>query len=185
MYIGLTIVVLLLLAIGGVLFAAARQPREFRVERSITTTAPADRVFDLISDLDRWPEWSPYDKRDPAMHREISEPSDGVGACYAWNGNRNVGEGRLTIAAVDPGRAVDLDLEFTRPFACKNHVQWRVDDEGTQRRVVWAMDGRNDLLMSRIMCLIMNMDKMCGKDFEAGLSTLKSIVEQPAPAPAD
>lgn len=184
MYILLAIVALIVLLVVGVLIAAARQPREFHVERSITTSAPADRVFAVFSDLARWREWSPYDKHDPDMKTELSAPSHGEGATYAWNGNKKVGEGRLTVARVEPGRAVALDLEFTRPFKCRNHVTWRVEDESGQRRVTWSMDGRNDDLMPRIFSLLIDMDTMCGKDFEAGLATLKAIAEQDAPAGA-
>jgi len=180
MYILLAIVAAILLLVIGVVAAASRQPRAFHIERSITTSAPADRVFAIFSDLGRWRDWSPYDRHDPEMKTEVSDPGHGEGATYAWNGNKKVGEGRLTIARVEPDRAVALDLEFTRPFKCRNHVTWRVDDEGARRRITWAMDGRNDGLMPRIFSLVMDMDTMCGTDFDAGLAALKAIAEKGA-----
>ena len=178
MYILLSIVVVLAVLVAAVLVAASRQPKELRVERSITTSASAEDVYAIFSDLGRWREWSPYDKRDPNMKTELSNPCTGVGATYSWNGNKDVGAGRMTVTRVNPGRSMDMDLEFDRPFKCKNHVEWRVDETGGQRRITWCMDGKNDALMPRIFGLIMNMDKMVGTDFEVGLATLKSIAEQ-------
>jgi len=178
MYVVSGIAIVLILLITGVIIAANRQPRAYHVERSITTSAPADVAFAIFSDLGRWRDWSPYDKRDPSMNSDLSDPSHGVGANYAWNGNKDVGAGQLTITRVDPGKSINMDLEFTRPFKCNNKVEWRVDDDGEIRRLTWAMDGRNDPLMSRIFCLMMDMDKMCGKDFEAGLATLKELAEK-------
>lgn len=177
MYIVLTMAALLFVVVSGGLLAASRQPRAFHVERSITTTASADRAYSIFSDLSHWREWSPYDKRDPEMKTDLSSPSYGEGATYAWNGNKEVGEGRLTITKVHPGRAIEMDLEFTRPFRCKNHVEWRVEESDGARRLTWAMDGRNDDLMPRIFSLLMDMDTMCGKDFDFGLASLKALAE--------
>jgi hypothetical protein len=178
------ILTILLVVVGfsvlATLAAAARQPRSFQIARSITTSAPSDRVYGYFRDLANWRSWSPYDGRDPAMETSLSTPSHGVGATYAWNGNRNVGAGKLTITNDTPGSSVEMDLEFDRPFKCRNHVTWKVEDEGGSRRISWVMDGRNDDLMPRVFGLFMNMDTMVGNDFETGLATLKGIVENPS-----
>jgi hypothetical protein len=168
---------LLLLLAGGIVLAAKSQPPDFAVERSITTAAPASVVYEVMSDLGRWREWSPWEGKDPAMSVEISEPSTGEGARYAWNGDRNVGAGSMTITGLEAGRAVHLALVFTRPFKAENQVTWSVEEDGAQRCVRWRMTGRNEGLGPRIFSLVMSMDRMCGKDFEAGLRNFKALVE--------
>jgi hypothetical protein len=178
MYIFLGIAALIVIFIVGVVIAGAMQPTDINYRRSITTTASAQTAFAIFSDLARWDEWSPYNKKDPNLKKEISEPSTGLGARYAWDGNKDIGAGRMTITAIDPDCSVDMRLEFDRPFKCDNHVEWRVDEENGQRRITWSMDGKDAPLMPRIVGLFIDMDKMIGKDWEEGLETLKDIVER-------
>lgn len=178
MYIFAGIAALLLLFIVGVVIAASLRSKEVHYIRAITTSASADTVFAIFSDLGRWREWSPYDKRDPNLKVALSDPSTGVGARYAWEGNKDLGAGRMTITAIDPGRSVDLRLEFDRPFKCDNHVEWRVDEDDGLRRITWSMDGKDAPLMPRIVGLFIDMDKMVGGDWETGLAALKEIAER-------
>ncbi len=178
MYILLGIAALILLLFTGIVIAASMRPTDISYQRSIVTTASADTVFAVFSDLGRWDEWSPYNKRDLNMRMELSAPSTGIGAQYAWEGNKDVGAGRMIITAVNPGRSIDMSLQFDRPFKCDNHVEWRVDDEAELRRITWSMDGKNDALMPRIVGLFIDMDKMIGGDWEEGLETLKEIAER-------
>jgi len=178
MYILSGIVALLLILVISVVIAASMQPTDIHYQRAITTTASADTAFAIFSDLARWDEWSPYKKKDANLKKEISDPSTGVGARYTWDGNKDIGAGRMTITAIDPNRSVDMRLEFERPFKCDNHVEWRVDEENGQRRITWSMDGKDAPLMPRIVGLFIDMDKMIGKDWEEGLETLKGIAER-------
>lgn len=177
MYILIAIPALIATAIAVIVIAAAMRPTEIHYVRSITTRASADAAFAVFSDLARWDEWSPYNGKDPNLKKALSEPTTGVGARYAWEGNKDLGAGRMTITAVEPGRSVDMRLEFDRPFKCDNHVEWRVDDEGDVRRITWSMDGKSNALMPRIFGLFVDMDKMIGSDWERGLETLRGIVE--------
>src|SRR5687768_11304821 len=69
------------------------RPDKYRVERSAKIAAPAEVVFASVSDLRAWQEWSPWEKRDPAMRRTFSSATSGVGASYEWAGNKDVGTG--------------------------------------------------------------------------------------------
>ena len=162
--------VLVLLIIAALAFIATRPPG-CRIERSAQVNAPRDVVFSIINDLRRWGEWSPFDKRDPDLKKTFEGPSTGPGAVYSWNGNNQVGEGRMTIVASKPGELVSMKLEFSRPFKCTNEVNFilALSEGGT--RVSWIMDGKNNF-MTKAMSLFMPMDKMVGKDFEQGLANL-------------
>ena len=75
----------------------ATRPADFRIERSTTIAAPPEVVFAQVNDFHAWPAWSPWEKLDPGMKRTHSGAPAGAGAVYEWQGNDDVGEGRMTI----------------------------------------------------------------------------------------
>jgi hypothetical protein len=50
-------------------------------------------------------------------------------------------------------------------------------DPAMKRTFTGAASGRGAGYMSKVMCLFFSMDNMIGKDFEAGLSNLKTVAE--------
>jgi hypothetical protein len=77
------------------LVIVALQPSDFRIERSATA-------------------WSPWEKVDPALQRAYDGPKAGTGAVYAWQGNKDVGEGRMTITESRPGELVRITATAPR-----------------------------------------------------------------------
>lgn len=169
-----------LAAVGALVAAplvyAATRPDRFRVERSARIAAPPEAVYAHLEDLRRWSAWSPWEKLDPEMARTHSGPQSGPGATYAWRGNRKVGEGRMEITAATPPSRLELRLEFIRPFAATNTTEFLLVPEDGGTRVTWAMYGESSY-MWKVMGLVMNMDRMIGRDFEAGLGDLRGVVE--------
>jgi len=163
------------LAIGLGIYVATR-PAEFRVTRSATINAPADAVFAQVNNLPSWEAWSPWAKLDPNMKNTYTGPASGVGATQAWVGNAQVGEGRMTILESRPNELVRIKLEFFKPFAGTNTVDFTFVPRGEQTEVAWTMYGPNTL-MSKIMGLFMDMDKMCGTAFEQGLQSLDKVAQ--------
>jgi hypothetical protein len=49
--------------------------------------------------------------------------------------------------------------------------------QGDVTNVTWVMHGPA-VLMSRVMQVFINMDRMIGKDFEVGLANLKKLTEK-------
>ncbi|WP_407156695.1 SRPBCC family protein [Bradyrhizobium sp. STM 3557] len=169
------VVVLPTIAIAAALIAASAKPDTFRVQRSAVIAASPERIFPLIADFHQWAGWSPWEHRDPAMKRIFEGPQSGVGAIYAWNGNRNVGAGRMEIIEATPSRIV-IKLDFIKPFAGHNIAEFALRPNGPSTEIVWTMHGPAPFL-SKLMQLVMNMDRMIGKDFEAGLAGLKRLAE--------
>src|SRR3954453_6095355 len=66
---------------------------DFEVTRQTTIAASPERLHELIDDFHRWREWSPWEDMDPDLAREYSGAGSGVGARYAWQGNRKAGKG--------------------------------------------------------------------------------------------
>jgi uncharacterized protein YndB with AHSA1/START domain len=163
--------------IAGVLALAMTKPDIFRVERTASIKAPPERIFPLISDLKGWGAWSPYEKKDPAMKRSFGAVTAGKGAVYEWHGDKNVGKGRMEIVAAQAPASVVIKLDFLEPFEAHNTAQFTMAGKDGATEVTWAMYGRANLL-SKVMGLFFNMDKMVGDDFEIGLAKLKSIAEK-------
>lgn len=154
----------------------------YEVVRTITVHAPRARVHALVNDLHAWRAWSPWEDIDPAMEREHTGAQSGVGAAYAWSGNRKAGSGRMEITASTPD-AIAIDLTFDRPFKARNGLAFELAEEGAATEeagaateVTWRMTGEQTGLMA-LVGRIYPMDKMVGKDFERGLRRLKATAE--------
>lgn len=155
----------------------AAQPADYRVERSLSMKAPAKIVFDTVADFSTFEKWSPWAALDPGMKKEIK--GTGKGATYYWNGNDQVGEGRMTITNVVEPSKIDIGLEFIRPFASKAETGWTIAADGEGSKVTWWMTGHNNFV-AKAMGLVMNFEEMIGKDYDKGLGALKPIVEAKA-----
>jgi uncharacterized protein YndB with AHSA1/START domain len=177
-----SVAVVLAIFIAVVLILAARKPDVFSVQRTATVQARPEKIFSLINDFRRWGIWSPWEHRDPAMKRTFSGAESGKGAVYAWDGNRNVGSGQMEILDAAAPSKIVIKLDFIKPFEGHNTAEFtmlpRADaTEVAQTQVVWTMYGATPFL-GKVMHLFIAMDKMIGKDFEAGLANLKRAVEQ-------
>jgi uncharacterized protein YndB with AHSA1/START domain len=172
-----TILLVLAVLIAGVLMFAATRPDTFAVQRSAVINAPPEKIFPLIDDFKSWGAWSPYEKLDPAMQRTFSEPARGVGATYAWSSDGDAGAGSMKITETVVPTKVALDLDFIRPMATSNKVEFTLQPGAAGTQVTWALRGPVPYV-AKIMHLFFNMDKMIGGDFEKGLADLKAAAEK-------
>jgi uncharacterized protein YndB with AHSA1/START domain len=171
------IAIVLAVAVAIVLVLAAAKPGTFSVQREISVRAPAEKIFPLINDFHQWKSWSPYENKDPAMKRSFSGAASGKGAVYGWEGNKNVGSGRMEILdATQPSKIV-IKLDFFAPFEGHNTAEFTLLRQNDTTLVTWLMYGPASF-MSKVMQVFMNLDHMIGKDFEAGLVNLKNITEK-------
>jgi len=172
-----TVIVVIVVLIAALLAVAAMKPDTFRVQRAASIKAPPGKIFPLINDFHNWTSWSPWEKMDPAMKRTHSGAPSGKGAVYEWEGNKKVGSGRMEITDTAPSSRVSLKLDFLRPFEAHNTTDFTLEPQGDSTNVTWAMSGPN-LFMGKVMSVFISMDKMVGKDFEAGLANMKSLAEK-------
>jgi len=171
------IAIVLAVAIAIVLILAAMKPDRFSIRRGATITAPPEKIFSLINDFHQWGSWSPWENKDPAMKRTFSGAASGRGAVYAWDGNKNVGSGRMEILDASSPSKIVIKLDFFAPFEAHNTAEFTMLPQGDTTGVDWLMHGPASF-MSKLMQVFMNIDKMVGKDFEAGLSNLKKLTEK-------
>lgn len=170
---------IILLVIGlvvALLAYAASKPDTFHVQRSISIKAPPEKIFAILTDFHQSESWSPYEKKDPQIKRAISGAPSGKGAVYEFDGNKEVGKGRLTITDTVPPSKVLIALDMVEPFEAHNIVEYTLDADGGSTQVTWAIHGHQPYV-GKLMSLFMDCDKMIGMDFEAGLANLKALTE--------
>jgi hypothetical protein len=168
--------VVIVVAIAGILLYAATKPDSFRVQRVVLINAPSDKVFPLINDMKAWTVWSPYEKKDPAMKRTYGAVTAGKGATYAWDGDKNVGQGSMEIVESGP-RKILIKLDFLKPFEAHNMGEFLLEPKGDSTSVTWATYGPSPY-MSKVIGTFMNIDDLIGRDFEKGLADLKAAAEK-------
>jgi hypothetical protein len=176
------LIALPVVAILALLAYARTRPPAFRYERSIHIDASMLRVAGQIEDFRAWQKWSPWENIDPSMKRTISGAQAGVGAVYEWSGNGKAGAGRMEITGMNvaPAKAViTIKLDFFKPFKANNTAEFAMTSAGGGTDLTWAMFGPSPFV-SKLMGVFVSMDKLIGKDFEAGLAALKRNAEQPA-----
>jgi len=171
------IAVIIAIAIAAVLILAATKPNTLRVQRATSIKAPADRIFPMINDFRQWRTWSPYENKDPAMNRTYEGAGSGKGAVYAWDGNNNVGSGRMEILETAVPSKITIKLDFFKPFEGHNTAEFTMLPQGDVTNLTWTMVGPA-VFMSKVMQVFMNLDNMIGRDFEAGLANLKKLAEK-------
>jgi carbon monoxide dehydrogenase subunit G len=170
------IALVIIVLIVAVLIYAATRPDTFRIQRATSVNAPPEKIVPFINDFHRWAAWSPYEKKDPAMKRTFSGTETDRGAVYEWEGDRNVGKGRMEIMESSQSK-VAIKLDFIEPFEAHNIAEFTLEPQTGSTKVTWAMQGPSPYLM-KVMHLFLNMDRMVGKDFETGLASLKTVAEQ-------
>ena len=174
------ILIVLVVIVVGLAAVIALQPARYGVSRSITIAAPAPVVFAQVNDFHSWSAWSPWEKIDPAMKRTYEGPPAGAGTSYTWVGNREVGEGRMTIVESHPSDLIRVKLEFVKPFAGTSVAEFTFKPEGKPEGdrtiVTWSMTGDKNFIAKAIH-LVMNMDRMIGDQFDKGLAAMKTVAE--------
>lgn len=172
------LLVKLLAVIAGVVAALclfiATRPADFSVTRSAVIDAPPAETFAQVNNLQNWNAWSPWARLDPDAKNSFEGPPAGEGASFAWAGNSNVGEGKMTITESKPDELVRMRLEFYKPFEGTNDTLFTFEPDGQGTKVTWTMSGKNNFV-GKAIGLVMDCDKMVGGMFEEGLENLNEV----------
>jgi len=155
------IAAIIIVGLAGVLAFAATKPDTFRVQRAASIKAPPDKIFPLLNNLRAFALWSPYEKKDPRMQRTYSGAPVGRGAVYEWDGDKNVGSGRLAIADSSPPSKVTLHLDMMRPLEAHNIVEFTLEPKGESTHVIWAMNGKVPYI-AKIVHVFLDVDRSAG-----------------------
>jgi hypothetical protein len=172
-----TIALIFVAALAALLIFAATRPDVFRVERRISINASPEKIFGLINDMKQFNAWNPYNRKDPGMNLTYRGPQAGPGAAFDFSGNKDVGKGSLAIFEASAPGKVSMKLDMIEPFEGHNVADFTIVPRGASSEVSWAMHGPSPFI-GKLMGIIFNMDRMIGKDFEAGLADLKTLAER-------
>jgi Polyketide cyclase / dehydrase and lipid transport len=147
----------------------------FEISRSTNIAADAATVHGRINDFHEWTAWSPWEDVDPNLQRIYTGPDQGVGAHYAWQGNRKAGQGTMEIVSSTPEQ-IGIKLSFLKPYKATNDVTFTLVPSGSGTEVTWRMTGEQKG-MSGVITRMIGIERLVGKDFEKGLSRLKAVSE--------
>ena len=165
------------LAVASFLGYVATLPDVYMLTRSTVIAAAPEVVFAHLDDFRKWDAWSPWAKRDPNAKATFSGEARGKGAVFAWNGNGEVGEGRMTILQSRPAVGLNIKLDFVKPYESTSSVTFLLKPEAAGTRVTWSMSGRQSFI-EKAMCSVMGgLERMVGPDYEKGLVNLKAVAE--------
>lgn len=173
------IVIIVVVIVIGISVYASTKPDTFSIVRKLKINASPEKIFAEVNDFNRWKFWSPWEKKDPAMQRTYSGTAAGVGTVYEWSGDKNVGQGRMEVLESSAPQKIIIKLDFFKPFEAHNIAEFTFTQDGRGTLVTWEMHGPQPFI-SKLMCVFMDMDKMVGPDFEAGLANLKKLTESTA-----
>jgi len=167
---------LILVVVAVVLAYAATRPDTFRIARTTIIKAPAEKIFARVNDLKGQRDWSTWEMKDPAMTRRYSGPDTGKGAVYEWEGNSDIGKGRMEITESTPPTKVVFDMHFIEPFEGRSTAEITLVPAGEMTAVTWAMEGANNYIC-KVLTVFIDQDAMIGNEFAASLARLKTLTE--------
>lgn len=171
-----SLVVLVVIGLVALIFLA---PADYKVEREVTINKPRAEVFAYAKMLKNQNDWGPWVKKDPNIKLNYKGNDGEPGFVSAWESSmEDVGVGEQEIKKIDDGKRIESELRFKKPFESTSNAYMTMEDGGAgQTKVKWGFTGTMPRPFN-LMLLLMDMDKEVGKDFDAGLANLKSIVEK-------
>ena len=149
-------------------------PGKAHVERQAVINAPPEKIFAVVSDLQRSKDWSPWFGLDPNMQVTFEGTGPGVGQKMKWaSSNANVGNGSQETIEFVANQKVVAALDFGEMG--KANATVLLAPEGAGTKVTWSFDSDLNSLPERWFGLMF--DRWVGADYEKGLASLKAFVE--------
>jgi hypothetical protein len=177
----MTILLIILCSIAGLIalifLGALLAPKSYSVYRSVVIDRPVEDVYDYVRHVVNQEYYNKWVQR--GTKQTTKKGNDGeVGFIYAWNGDKQSGEGEMEITQLIPNQLVGTEIRFVRPFKAVAQGPTTLEALGpNQTKVTWGMDSPMTMPMNLILTL-MNPDKLLGKDLQESLGNLKRILEQ-------
>lgn len=172
----LVVLAVVAILVVAVLAVAATKPDTFTVQRSAAIQAPPAAIFPLIDDLRAHERWSTFARPDPRTRKSYSGSPSGAGAVHEWEGGQS-GSGRIEIVESTPNSHIGMQLDMLRPLKASNRVAFALEPRGEATEVTWSMQGARPFGI-KVLHVFIDMDRICGREFEAGLGNLKALVER-------
>lgn len=152
-------------------------PTQLTVSESIAVKkAAGPSAFNMVNDLKQWPEWSPWLKLDPDMKLEYGASSQGAGASYSWQSEKqNVGNGSLKIVESKANEFIKTEMAFEGQGEAS--ASYFFKDTGNDAvEITWTFEG--DMGSKPIGgYLVLLFKGAIAADYQKGLASLKQKAE--------
>lgn len=145
----------------------------YHVQRSIQINDTPENVFQKVADYSTWTTWSPWLCAEPDAQVTVTDNSSSVGAVYSWKGEV-VGQGEIEHQRLDPGRRIEDEIRFVKPFKSRSNVYFDLEPSGDGTKITWHMQGS---LPWFLFWMVGQMEVFIGMDYERGLKMLKEWIE--------
>ena len=87
----------------------------FTTTQEVLINKPIKDVYEAITNLDIWKQWSPWLHMEPTAKTKTENPWGVMGHTQSWDGDL-IGAGRMTLGTLEMNRKVVFDLEFFKPW---------------------------------------------------------------------
>jgi Polyketide cyclase / dehydrase and lipid transport len=176
----MNILITILTVIAGIvallLIIALFTKKGYNTYREIVINVPLQTAFDYLKQIKNQDNFNKWIMVDPDMKKEFKGTDGNVGFIYAWNGNKEAGEGEQEIKAITEGKNIEMEIRFVRPFAGIAHANMTTESlSGNQTKVSWTTASEMKYPLNIMLPLIV---KMLEKDMGTSLTTLKKILEK-------
>lgn len=176
----MNIVITILSIVGSIiallLIIAIFLKKGYNTHSEILINAPRQKVFDYLKQIKNQDNFNKWVMMDPNMKREFKGTDGTVGFIYAWNGNKEAGEGEQEIKAINEGKSIEMEIRFVRPLAGIAHAKMTTESiSDNQTKVTWTTVAPMKYPLNIMLSMIV---KMLEKDMATSLTTLKNILEK-------
>jgi hypothetical protein len=169
------LLIVVVVVVGLVGFIASR-PSLFTYSESTIIKATPEKIFPYLSQLKLGGQWSPYEKRDPAMKKEFTGTDGTPGSKLIFDGKKEVGAGSVEVLSLVPNRESKLRLLMSRPMKADNLITYKLEPVGNGTRFTWSMEGENNFIGKAFVTFV-DCKAMLSKDMNEGFVNLRKIVE--------
>jgi hypothetical protein len=175
----LSITILVIAAIIALLLIIALfMKKGYQTYSEIIIHAPRQKVFDYLKHIKNQDNFNKWVMMDLDMKKEYRGNDGTVGFIYAWNGNKEAGEGEQEIKAISEGKNIEMEIRFIRPFAGIAHAEMATESVSNDlTKTSWSTASQMKYPLNIMLPFIV---KMLEKDMGASLTTLKNILENTA-----
>ena len=175
MNIPIVILLCIMAAIVLLLAIALFMPKSYRTCSEIIINAPKTIVFDYLKHIKNQDNYNRWVMTDPNMEKDFKGVDGTVGFVYAWNGNKEAGEGEQEITAINEGLHLKMVIRFKRPFTGLASAKMTTKEhQYEQTKVTWMTSSKMKYPINIMSPIIV---KLLERDMAKSLLTLKGILE--------
>ena len=157
--------------------ATLAQNKFIKIESKVTIKTSQQTAYDLVRQLERFPEWSPFLVTDPQQKYYVEGENGSVGSIFHWEGVEEKSLGYQELTVLKDQNYIRLDCTVVKPFKGSAYFEYHFREieggvEITQNYVM-PVSGFNKFMIN-----LFGVKKEMRNTNELGLVRLKNLLEQ-------